>query len=463
MSRSRFILTYLIVTLLFQNCSTDKLTEIKDRGKLIALTGYNAYSYFIYKGQLMGFEYELVNKLAEHLGVQLELKVVKDITEMFEMLKSGDGDLVAFNLTITKERLQKADFTSHINTIKQVLVQRKPDNWQNMKLHEIEKQLIRDPYELIGKTVVVRSGSSYIQRLINLSDEIGGDINIVEAEPELTMEDLIAQVADGEIDYTISDDNVAELNEIYHRNIDVQTAISLSQRIGWALPKGSGEFLYNVNQWLDSLKETLDFAVIYNKYYTNRYAYKKRISSDYFSNTGGGISRYDDIIKKYSDSIGWDWRLSASMIYQESQFDPNAKSWAGALGLMQLLPSTAKQFGTTNLLDPEQNIKAGFKFISYLNEYWKAEIPDSTERIKFILASYNVGPEHIVDARNLTEKYEAEANVWFDNVEYYLSLKSKPEFYNDEVVKMGYVRGEETVGYVREILDRYEHYLQLIN
>ncbi|MCH8034279.1 MAG: transporter substrate-binding domain-containing protein [Bacteroidetes bacterium] len=458
------LLTFLFI--LLQSCSSKdeedvKIENLRDN-KLVAITGYNAYSYFIYKGQPMGFEYELVKKLAKYFNVDLEVKIVNNIEEMFEMLNSGKGDLIAFNLTITKERLEKVDFTKSINTIKQVLVQRKPENWEKMKLHEIEKQLIRDPAELIGKTVFVRSNSAYVQRLINLSDEIGGDINIMEAEPELTTEDLIAQVSSGEIDYTISDDNIAHLNSVYYRNIDAKTDISLSQRIAWAVEKDSDVFESAVNKWLDSMKATVDFAVIYKKYFTNRYAFKKRITSEYFSNTGGGISKYDDLIKKYSELVGWDWRLSASLVYQESQFNPNTKSWAGAVGLMQLMPNTAKQFGITNLKNPEQNINGGFKYLTYLDNLWKESITDSTERIKFVLASYNVGPGHITDARNLTEKYEGDPDIWFDNVEVYLKLKSKPKYYNDEVVKRGYARGKETVKYVKEILERYEQYKQLI-
>jgi len=461
------IVSIIILSLILQSCSNedDKKTEleiIKERKELVALTGYSAYSYFIYKGEPMGFEYELVKKLAEHFNVNLTLKVVNNIDSMFQMLNSDEGDLIAFNLTITKERLEKVDFTKPVNTIKQVLVQRKPDNWMKMKLHEIEKQLIRDPAELIGKTVFVRSNSAYVQRLINLSDEIGGDINIVEAEPELTTEDLIAQVAFGEIDYTISDDNIAHLNSVYYRNIDAETDISLSQRIAWAIRKDDREILSAVDNWLDSIKKTVDFAVIYKKYFTNRYAFKKRVTSKYFSNTGGGISKYDDLIKKYSKIVGWDWRLSASLVYQESQFDPNTKSWAGAVGLMQLMPNTAKQFGITNLKNPELNIKGGFKYLAYLDNLWKETITDSTERIKFVLASYNIGPGHITDARNLAEKYDANPNIWFDNVEVYLKLKSKPKYYNDKVVKRGYARGKETVKYVKEILERYEQYKQLI-
>ena len=411
----------------------------------------------------MGFDYDLVNKLAENLNLKLELRIVNNIRDMFVQLNSGKGDIIAFNLTITKDRSNLIDFTSSINKIKQILVQRKPGNWEKMTLSNIEKQLIRDPADLIGKTIVVRSSSSYLERLHNLSNEIGGNINIVEAEQDLTTEDLIEMVASGEIEYTISDDNVANLNEANFRNIDIKTSISLSQRIAWAVKRGDSDLLYSVNNWVDSIKTTLDFALIYKKYFSNRYAYKKRVTSKYFSQTGGKISSYDDQIKKYSESIGWDWRLSASLIYQESQFNPNVKSWAGAAGLMQLMPGTAKQFGAIDVYNSTQNIKAGFKYLKFLNNLWSDSVTDSTERIKFILASYNVGQGHIADAMKLTEKYGGDPEIWYDNVEYYLTMKSKPKYYNDDVVNSGYARGKETVKYVKEILERYDHYKQLIN
>lgn len=454
----------IILSIILQSCSQpDRYEEILQRGKLIAITGYNAYSYFIYKGEPMGFEYDLVKKLCDHFKVELELKVINDIEEMFQMVNNDKGDLVAFNLTITKDRLKEIDFTHSINSIRQVLVQRKPEDWKKMKLHEIEKQLIRDPADLIGKTVMVRSASAYQQRLYNLSDEIGGDINIVIADPELTTEDLIEMVAEGEIDYTISDDNVANMNTAFYRNLDVRTVISLQQRIAWGVPKGAKNYLSEINHWLDSIKSNLDFALIYKKYFTNRYAFRRRVTSEYFSNKGGGISEYDSLIKKYSSELNWDWRLSASLVFQESQFNPNAHSWAGAVGLMQIMPRTGAELGINDLEDPDKNIKAGFKYLEYLNDFWKDKIIDPEERIKFVLASYNIGPGHITDARNLALKYKANPNVWDANVEKYLISKSKPKYYNDEVVNYGFARGKETANYVEEILERYEHYKQLIN
>ncbi len=439
------------------------LAQIQKRGKLIAITGYNAYSYFIYKGQPMGFEYELLERLGKYLNLPVEIKVESSIEQMFEKLNKGEGDLIAFNLTVNKERLKKVAFTHYLTVTTQVLVQRKPKNWRRMRLDQIEDSLITSPLDLEGKTIYVRAGSSFISRLRHLEDEIGGDINIVEADSSLSMEDLIEMVAKGKIDYTVADKNVAELNQAYYPNLDVSLEISLPQKIAWAVRKTSKHLLDTINVWIKKMRRKSEYYVIYNKYFKSRLAYARRRRSEFFTLQTGRISKYDNLIKKYSAELGWDWRLVASLIYQESQFDPNAKSWAGAVGIMQLMPQTAKHFGAKNPRDPIQSLKAGFKYLSWLNDFWKSYIPDNNERIKFVLASYNIGFGHILDAMRLAQKYKANPHVWFGNVEKFLLLKSKKKYYTDPVVRNGYCAGKETVKYVREVLARYEHYRKLIS
>ena len=156
--------------------------------------------------------------------------------------------------------------------------------------------------------------------------------------------------------------------------------------------------------------------------------------------------------------MGWDWRLLASMIFHESGFNPEAEAWTGATGLMQVLPSTAAGYEVTELCDPAENIRAGVNFLAYLDTFWQERIEDPKERLKFVLASYNVGLGHILDARALSRKNEADENVWDANVAHYLKCKAQPSYYNDPVVKHGYCRGSEPVAYVKRVLKRYEHY-----
>ncbi len=446
-----------------KNTPDNSFKKITDRGKLIAITGYNAYSYFIYKGRIMGYEYELLKRFGEKIGVDVEIKISRNLEEMFKSLDNEEGDVIAFNLTITNERKKYFDFTHYLNTTRQVLIQRKPKNWRKLTADQINKSVIRNPINLEDKTIYVRKGSAYLTRLKNLSEEIGGMINIVIANDSLSTEDLIQQVAEGKIDYTIADENIAHLNQGYFPNIDISTFISFPQKIGWAVKKGSHELLEKLNEWIDEFKTTLDYYVIYDRYYKYRNYYRARRKSKYFLNETGGISQYDNIVKKYAKKSGGDWRLISAIIFEESGFEPDAKSWANAVGLMQLLPTTTAQKDSVNLSDPEENIRAGVKYLSWLDEYWQKVINDKEERTKFVLASYNIGFGHIEDARLLAKKYGANPNVWDDNVERYLLNKSKPKYYNDEVVKNGYCNGRETVNYVKDVIQRYQSYSQFAN
>lgn len=172
----------------------------------------------------------------------------------------------------------------------------------------------------------------------------------------------------------------------------------------------------------------------------------------------GKISKYDPIIKKHAEKLGWDWRIVSSLIYQESGFDPNAESWVGAQGLMQMMPRTAKELGYSSVSNPETSIEAGLKYLDKLeNNYWQ-KIPDKRERQKFVMASYNVGAGHVADARRLTQKYGGDPNKWHGEVDEYLLKLASKKYYTEDIVKYGYCRGSEPYEYVKEIFERYEHY-----
>ena len=439
------------------------LEDIQESGKLVAITSYSSTSFFLYRGELMGFEYELLQWLAEYLELELEVKIASDMDELINMLNRGEGDIVAHNLTITTERKKYLAFTEHHATTRQVLVQRKPENWQKMRAADIQEKLVDSPVDLVdlkGEVIYVRKNTSYVERLMHLEKELGGRFSIVYEPPDRNTEDIIRDVAEGKIDYTVADHNIALLNSMYYPNLDISVDISLLQRIAWAVRKNSPELRDEVSKWVAEARGSERYNVIYNKYFKSRRANTARVKSEFFSKAGGKISPYDEIIKQYADSIGWDWRLLAAQIYQESKFKPSTRSWAGAVGLMQVLPTTAEQMGYCSIEKPELNIQAGVAYIKYLTKFWE-DIPDN-ERVKFVLASYNAGPGHVSDARRLAMKYGKNPNVWDDNVEEFILKKSTPEFYNDDVVRYGYCRGEEPHAYVTEITARYNYYSQFI-
>lgn len=466
----KFPLILIALLIVFNTCkqkekesfvNLNSIEKIRKKGKLVAVMDFNSTNYFIYRGEPMGYQYELLQILAKELGVKLEVKVENDIDENFRMLKSGECDIIAISLTVTKERSKVIDFTIPHSTTRQVLVQRKPDNWKKLSKQNLEASLLRNQLDLAGKVVFVQKGSSFAQRMKNLSDEIGDSIRLIE-KADYEVEELIELVANGEIDYTVADENVAMVNQIYYPNLDIKTAVSFPQRLAWGLRKGDEKLKQEIDQWLIDFKHSTQYALIYNKYFKNPRS-QRIVESDYYAINSGKMSNYDEYIKKYSKKINWDWRLLASLIYQESRFKPNVQSWAGAYGLMQLMPTTARRFGVSRKSPPDKQIEAGVEFIKWLDKRFENRgITEEDQKIKFILASYNVGLGHILDARRLAEKEGKDPDIWEHNVDEYILKKSNPKYYNDPVVKYGYCRGSETYNYVYQILDRYEHYKNII-
>ena len=433
------------------------LNEIKESGVLRAITTFSPTGYFLYKGQAMGFEYEMLQRLSESIGVDLEIVLAKNVDSVITMLNRGDGDIIAMGFTIMGKRKEEVNFTDPYLITHQSLVQKKPDNWRKISNANVKKKLATDIVDLIHDTVSVRKNTSYYDRLSKLSNELGDTIYIKVLPGEITDEEIIKMVANGKIKYTVIDNNIAEINKSYYPDIDINTQISLSQRIGWAVRKNSPDLLAILNEKLKSLKKTATYNIIYNKYFKNRSQFSKRLGSEFYTESTGKISMYDDLVKKYTADLGWDWRLVKALIYQESKFKVDGKAWTGASGLMQLMPATAKGLGVTDVHDPEQNIKAGITYLKRMYKNWK-EIPDSIQRIKFSMASFNAGYGHVQDAQKLTKKYNGNELVWDNGVDHYILNLSKSKFYNDPVVKYGYVRGSEPYNYIIEIFNRYQHY-----
>ncbi|PIE86393.1 MAG: lytic transglycosylase F [Bacteroidia bacterium] len=436
------------------------IEHIKEKGELVALTDFNSTDYFVYRGTPMGYQFDLLQVFADYLNVKLTIKINNNMKESFEMLASGDCDLIAKSLTITKERSKHLGFTDPIGQTHQILVQRKPADWIMKSKKDIDSELIRNQIDLAGKKVFVQKNTAYGRRLHHLSDEIGDTIHIIETE-RYGVEELIGLVATGKIDYTVCDENIALVNAKYYSILDVETAVSFPQNIAWATQKESKKFRAEINKWLNEFKKTKQYRLIYAKYFNNPRS-ATIVQSEYYSLKGGKISIYDKIIKQEAAKIAWDWRLLASLIYTESRFKPKARSWAGAYGLMQLMPCTFEQYGGDTSSTPAENIAIGVRFIKWLDQQFAKQIPNKSERIKFILAAYNVGFGHIEDAQRLAKKYGKNPTIWNKHTEKYLALKSNPKFYRDEVVKYGYCRGRIPTIYVSEILDRYEHYIKLV-
>ena len=426
------------------------LSEIKDSGVLVALTLNSSISYFNYRGEPMGFQYELAKQFAESQGLKLQMKTARTTHELVHMLLKGEGDLIAYPLPVTKEFKDSVSFCGEDIITHQVLVQR--NGGKNKPITNVT--------ELIGKEVYAKPGK-YLNRLINLDKELGGGILIHQVDNDsISTEDLITQVATGEIDYAICDNDLARLNKTYYPQLNINVAISFDQRSSWAVRQTSPQLKEVVNQWHDTNVTSPAYRASTKRYFEN----SKRIPHcSILSVKDGKISHFDHLFKKYAEEIGWDWRLLASLAFTESNFDTTAVSWAGAKGLMQLMPRTARAMGVPEGKEqnPEESVKAAAKYLKLTSRSF-SKIEDPNERIKFVLAAYNGGMGHVFDAMALAEKYGKNKYVWDNNVADFILLKSNEEYFNDPVCRNGYFRGIETFNFVKEILARAEVYKQKI-
>ncbi len=462
-------LFFLIGCLIMASCSSEKIDSRKKpldthnfdlpgiykRGSLVVLAENSSTSFFIYKGKKMGFEYEILKEFAEELGVKLDVKIVNNLDEINAMLNRGEGDIIACNYTVTRERRSEINFSTPFLQTNQVLVQRK----LTPETKDQKVTFITDPIQLGNKKVVVWERSSYYTRLLHLQDEIGDTIMIRPTQAQEGVEELIEQVSNGVIDYTVAERNVAEINERFYDNLDVSLPISFKQNIAFGLNKKSPILQKRLNTWLSRFMNREAFSYIKRKYF-------EQINSSLgvesnFKSRRGSISPYDAILKAEGEKYNIDWRLVAALIFHESKFNPNARAFGGAYGLMQFMPGTGPKFGVYPTSTPEVQIQGGYKYLSRITKLW-TRIKDEEERNKFILASYNAGAGHILDAQRLAEKKGLNPHIWADNVETMVMNLGKHAYYTDEVVKSGAFRGNICIRYVRGITARYETYKTLV-
>lgn len=433
--------------------STYDFAQIKEKGELTIITLNSSTSYFIYKEEPMGYDYDLAQDFCDHYGLKLNVKVAENANRLIEMLNNREGDLVAFAVPIQNELKDSVIYCGLQQITHQVLVQsfNKGDT------------LIKDVTELIDKDVYVEGNTKYHQRLQNLDSELGGGIRIHElSEDTITSEDLIEMVSVGKIKYTIADEYIAKLNRTYFRNIDISLQVSFDQRASWAVRKDTPELAKALDDWFKENDNTPVYKSITKKYFELS---KQPFEGDYEIPRNlpkGSVSLYDDLFKKHAKGTKYEWQFLAAVCYHESRFQNNLTSWAGAAGIMGLMPRTAKSLGlkSEDRMNPDLSIGAAVELLDRLDKIFR-KVDNIQEREKFILAAYNAGNGHVNDAQALAQKYGANPYIWEDNVQKYLELKSNPEYYNDPVVKSGYFRGGETMKYVNNVLSTTERFKKI--
>lgn len=400
-------------------------------------------SFFTQKNDSLGLDFELASNLAEFATRPLEMQQAKSETQMLDLLREKKVDLIAMNVYATRSILEEFDMVVARTNNPMVLVQSRGF------------KAVNDVLELRGKKVKVPAHSVYAQRLEQLNDEIGGGIQIELVSDTTLVESLLKQVAAHKAEFTLAHRDKAVLFKKYYKGLDVRLQVSVRQRSGWLIRK-EDESMYNlIHRWQNN-PDLGEIRNALNQKYEKMNAY---FAHEKVPVPRGNITPYDKYFRKYAVRINWDWKLLAALSFRESSFDSMKVSRVGAAGLMQLMPRTAAGFGLEagNVFDAEKNIEAGVEYIKSLNMLFR-NVQTSEDRIRFVLASYNSGPAHVMDAMALAEKYGKNQYLWYNHVEYYFQRKKLPEFYQDPVVKRGQYNAASTIRYIQDVLDTYQEY-----
>ena len=423
--------------------------QIKKGKTLRVLTRNHPASYFMWRGELMGFDYDLLQRFARDHGLRLSMVVPGPDVDLAEALNAGMGDVIAASLTVTEARkAQGLTFTRPYVQVTEQLVAAAPQAQGNIETVAVAQRIS-------GQQVAVNPLTSYFTSLEALAAAQASPLEIVPVAGATT-EYLIDAVAQGKYQYTVADSHLVAIEKTYRDDFTVLGDVSGERDIAWAVRVDQPQLLQQLDGFLKKYYRGLFFNVTYNKYF--REEKRTRDKQRDRLRTTDQLSPFDPIVRKYATPADRDWRMVVSQMYQESRFNPDAKSFAGAQGLMQVMPRTGRQLGIGNLYQPENGIRAGIAYLGWLEQRFPKTLAFD-QKIFFTLAAYNAGHGHVRDARNLARRLGRDPDRWFGHVEDAMLLLAQPEYYKQ--ARFGYVRGTEPVQYVRQIRERYFGYLSV--
>lgn len=459
------LLTLLSLCLLWSctqpQSAQDTSLPLPDTLRVVTLSGSTIY--FQYRDEEMGYQYELLRLFSEHSGIPFTLTTAPDVDSIHRMITAGLADLSITPEAVSQSGKRQFLYTGPEEESGMVLVQRKPQG-------KPDSTYIADVTQLLGKSIYILAGSNYARRLSNLEQQLGGNIDIIELQGDtVDTEGLIALVASDSIDYTVVDSDLGRLARTYYPDIDIRTEIGFAQRLKWITSPKHRILADSIDHWMAEVPTVEGAKTIYRKYFESLKvelptALPSRAFSEVYKLTDGAISPYDNLFRHEAQRLGRPWQILASIAYQESNFRADVIGWSGARGLMGIMPRTGASFGASKpeLLDPAISVRVSVDCLLSTEKSFRS-IADPLQRLKFTLGGYNAGVAHIQDAQRLALKYGHNPEVWDDNVEHYILLKSERRYYTDPVVRYGYLRGRETFNYVREVIHRYDRYRSLLN
>ncbi|MFT5659963.1 MAG: membrane-bound lytic murein transglycosylase F [Sulfurimonas sp.] len=396
-------------------------------------------TYYIGSDGLQGFEYDLLKDYAKYLGVELNVTAVNTISEAIELSERLDFHIISAALSKTPSRVEKFNFGPSYFEVQQQVV-------CNRGLLK-NKLFPRDVESLAGLKIKVGEGTSYSDTVRSLIKD-GFDVDVTYTTAYST-EELLEQVSKNIIDCTIADSNIYALNLRYYPEMEMAFTISERQQLAWVLADDSKELEADMYTWLNQYSQRGKMAELKDHYYSNVHYFNYYDYKMLYKRIESRLPKYKKFFVNAGLKYGIQWKLLAAIAYQESHWNPNAKSFTGVRGMMMLTNATAKLLGIKNRVDPEQSIVGGTRHIKQMIKFVPQEV-QGENRLKFALAAYNIGMGHVHDARKLAKRLGYNQNIWSD-LKQVLPLLSKKKYY--KTLKYGYARGEEPVKYVESIYD----------
>ncbi|MDX1695415.1 MAG: membrane-bound lytic murein transglycosylase MltF [Ketobacteraceae bacterium] len=419
------------------------LDEIKTSGKLRVLTRNAPTTYYIGRdGEPAGPEHDMAQAFASALGVEVEFIVKPSVKSIVEGIDQAEADLAAAGLTVTADR--KAQFAfgpAYLDVTQQVVCRR-----DNVQPETVE--------ELAGLDVVVIAGSSYAHRLAELR-KTHADLTWRETEAQST-EDLLYSVWKREIDCTVADSNIVDLNRRYFPELIAPLNLNRSESLAWMMPSGRDDLQGAVTDWFRKYRESGRLSALNDQYYGFFEVFDYVDIRKLIARIDKRFPRYQSYFRQAAEKYDIPFHLLAAQGYQESHWRANAKSPTGVRGIMMLTRNTAEAMGVDNRLDPKQSIFGGAKYLAKLKKNRFSDEIREPDLTWLALAAYNVGRAHLHDAQTLARQQGLSPYLWKD-IKQVLPLLADKRYYKK--LKYGYARGTEPVRYVQRIRE-YQHVIE---
>ena len=416
------------------------IDQIKDSGTLTVVTRNSPTAYFEDRSGPAGFEYDLINAFADYLGVKLNLIIVNNLHDAMDVLLNGDAQIAAAGFT--REQTDAYDVMygpAYSSASEQVIYRRR--NYKPESLADLQE----------GR-LMVTAGSRHASTLRRWQRQELPTLSWRET-PDLDASDLLQMVSDRELDYTLVNSNEFRLVQSYLPNLDVAFTLGEVQTVAWVMPPlADGSLREKAFDFFLRPETGMLMMTLSERYYGHVGQFDYVGAHRFLRNSRRVLPEYRPAFEKAAEKYGFDWRLLAAMGYQESHWNPKARSYTGVRGIMMLTLRTAGELGIEDRLDPEQSIRGGTRYLSQLRERLDDSIMEP-DRTWMALAAYNVGYGHLQDARTLAKELGYNPDLWND-IKDVLPLLSQKRYYSK--TRYGYARGSEPVTYVQNIRRYYD-------